>query len=40
VYIPDHKILNQGVNTIVFTNILNPPYSLIWGVGDVKVPYY
>ena len=38
VYIPNAKILDEGVNTIVFTNVLNPPYSLIWGVGQVELP--
>ena len=37
--LPDGLVLDQGVNTIVFSNALNPPYSLVWGVGDVQVSY-
>lgn len=36
--IPDSWVLDRGVNTILFKNVLNPPYALIWGVGNVRVP--
>ncbi len=37
-FLPEHLILGQGVNTILFNNTFNPPYSLVWGVGDVNHP--
>ena len=36
--LPDDLVLDQGVNTIVFSNVFNPPYSITWGVGQVWIP--
>jgi hypothetical protein len=36
--LPDELVLDQGPNALVFSNVLNPPFSLIWGVGNVWIP--
>jgi hypothetical protein len=37
--LPDDLVLDQGMNTIVFKNVLNPHRSLVWGVGAVQISY-
>ncbi len=37
-FLPDEMVLDEGVNTLVFNNVLNPPYPMVWGVGSVTHP--
>ncbi len=34
-FLPSDQI-HEGTNTIVFDNVLNPPYLCTWGVGEVE----